>query len=374
MKQGENDKLEYFMELMLCCTDLKGWVYDEGLRILKNYSDSPEENYGFTAQGERIRNLVQECLMPAVIESENGLLWALTAEYTDGSVYYYVLGPALLADKKETSEENAVPLSALPAFGLQELARYACMLHKTVTGQHSAVYIQNAAAAASRDTTAILLLARLQDKVRNGDLHYKELVSEVLTNRRSLMSLGVVTIDSAREVALLTIDLSCQAAIESGLTKSMVDALRKQYLPDLKAASAGYEIAQICDTLMYHLVRLVRRSRGDRSYSEPVQACCTYIEEHACDKLTLDYLAKQTGYSPDHLSKKFRQEFGVPLKDYITRTKIQRAQMMLTTTDMSISDIGAMFSFCSASHFTRVFRQMTGQTPAEYRLKHTHMA
>jgi AraC-like DNA-binding protein len=174
-------------------------------------------------------------------------------------------------------------------------------------------------------------------------------------------------------VALISIDKCCQAALESGLTRKTVSALCEEYVPQIRAASTGAEIARLSNTLMYHFVRLVRRLNGKVTYSEPVQACCTYIEKHAFDKITLELLARQVGYSPDHLSKKFKLEVGELPKDYILRTKIYHAQLMLTTTSMPIGEIAGRLSFCSNSHFTKVFRRFTQQTPASYRFMHNHM-
>ena len=369
-----NEKLEYFLELTQSCVSLWNWQYDRDLHLRQtNCPRSTPGNNAFLQHRKRIINLDQGNLFPAVLMSESGLSWAVTKRKdSQDSCFYIALGPVFLTEQKELSEQDKEFYGALPVLSLKELEHCAAMLHKTVNDEIIPVYCRARQTDTGSDSTAILLWSRLQEYIRNGDLRYREIISEVLTNRSSLLELGAVTMESARRIALLTVDLSCQAAREGGLSAKSVEALRSQFVPQLKATDSGLETARLCDSLIYQLIRLVRRAKGDRTVSEPVLSCRMYIEEHAGDRLTLDQLARQTGYSPDHLSKRFHEEFGEPLKKYILRTKIQRAQLMLTTTSMPISDIAAALSFCSSSHFSKVFQRFNAETPADYRARCGH--
>lgn len=367
------EKLEYYLDLILNCTSLWSWFYNKDFHL--EQSSCPQTSAGnalFLAHAEKLRTLEQEGLLPAVLLSESGPAWAVTADRSGEEFRYIALGPVFLTDQKEVMEKDRDFYAQLPTISLLELEHCASMLHRTLTGKTAPVYCRARETEDDRETSAILLWSRLQDYIRNGDLRYREIYSEVLTNRCSLLNLGAVTMESSRKVALLTADLSCQAALEGGLTPKSVEAVRNQYIPQLKATGSGYEMARLCDSLLYQLIRLVRRSKGNATLSEPVLNCRMYIEEHASDRLTLDELARQSGYSPDHLSKRFREEFGESLKSYILRTKIQRAQLMLTTTTMPVSDIAAMLSFCSGSHFSKVFQRFSHDTPANYRALHGH--
>ena len=53
---------------------------------------------------------------------------------------------------------------------------------------------------------------------------------------------------------------------------------------------------------------------------------------------------------------------------YIQQKKTEEAKRLLRFTDQSISLIALHLGFSSQSHFTRVFRQMTGKTPGEFRV------
>ncbi len=368
-------KLQFLQDLMLSCLSLWSWRFDSDFRLVE--CNSPESgNIGaiLPEQSERIFVLAEDGQLPAVISLAAGIAWAVTSTgEKKGEKLFYALGPVRLYPDNLNTELVSDIADKFPVMSTYELSRYTSMLHKAVTGQTASVHLINDNTNDAGDSTAIQLLERLKEKIRNGELDYKEIVFEVLTNRCHLQALGAVTIEGAKNVALISIDKCCQAALESGLTRKTVSALCEEYVPQIRAASTGAEIARLSNTLMYHFVRLVRRLNGKVTYSEPVQACCTYIEKHAFDKITLELLARQVGYSPDHLSKKFKLEVGELPKDYILRTKIYHAQLMLTTTSMPLGERASKLSFCSNSHFTKVFRRFTQQTPASYRFMHNHM-
>ena len=66
----------------------------------------------------------------------------------------------------------------------------------------------------------------------------------------------------------------------------------------------------------------------------------------------------------------FRQETGKSLHDYILAEKIHAAAQMITTSEMSFSEISQYYSFSSQSHFIQCFRKELGMTPLEYRKRY----
>lgn len=365
----ENARFAQFSQLLLDCLPLWSWQYDDAHRLLA--SNCPEADaYApyFATQHEQVRTLRAQGLLPAILQADS-VAWAVAMD----NGHCYVLGPVQLA--VYAKREDAAPdvADTLPLFGLPELSRYAAMLHSTLTGATKAVHMPGSTHEKAHPTSSVLLLARLQDKVRGGDYNYKELVLEVLTDRQSLYELGAISQNSAKQVASLSMQLCRQAALEGGLTASAIDALYDEHLPQIQSTKYACELALRCDMLLYHLVRLVRRAKGNTAVSDPIQACCTYIGEHVNERLDLPTLARQVGYSPDHLSKRFRAETGQSIKNYLWHMKIHRAQLMLTTTRLPIADISALLSFSSTSHFTKVFHQLVQLTPAAYRKEHGHL-
>lgn len=71
--------------------------------------------------------------------------------------------------------------------------------------------------------------------------------------------------------------------------------------------------------------------------------------------------------SKDHFIRLFKQETGsTPLK-YIIQKKIEKAQLILVTEDISVKNLAYKLSFEDYSYFNRVFKKTTGITPKEYK-------
>ena len=98
-----------------------------------------------------------------------------------------------------------------------------------------------------------------------------------------------------------------------------------------------------------------------------VKNCCDYIGVHINEKLSIGDLAERAGYSEYYFSRKFKQEMGCTITEYIMREKIERAKVLLSTTNMSILDISIELSFNSRSYFSDSFQKIAGIAPGEYR-------
>lgn len=78
-------------------------------------------------------------------------------------------------------------------------------------------------------------------------------------------------------------------------------------------------------------------------------------------------LQSSAGYSEYYFSRKFKQEMGCTLTEYIMREKIDSAKVLLSSTSMSIMEISIELSFNSRSYFSDTFQKNTGISPGEYR-------
>lgn len=104
-----------------------------------------------------------------------------------------------------------------------------------------------------------------------------------------------------------------------------------------------------------------------RTVSPFVQKAIAYIEEHVAEELSREDIAAHVYLNAAYLSRLFKKETGQSLTDYITELRISKVKPLLASTNEKISDIAVSVGFCNFSHFTKVFKKMTGMTPNEYR-------
>ena len=78
-------------------------------------------------------------------------------------------------------------------------------------------------------------------------------------------------------------------------------------------------------------------------------------------------VAEKLGVSREHLSKTFRQETGITLRDYRAGLRLEEACSMLLKTDLSCKEIAVLCHYGSYSAFFRAFRKVHGVSPEKFR-------
>jgi transcriptional regulator GlxA family with amidase domain len=80
-------------------------------------------------------------------------------------------------------------------------------------------------------------------------------------------------------------------------------------------------------------------------------------------------LAQVSGVSEAHFARSFKQAFGIPPHRYLLTRRIERAVALLRDTDLSITDIAFETGWASLGTFGRTFRDITGDSPSELRMR-----
>ncbi|KIL41862.1 histidine kinase [Gordoniibacillus kamchatkensis] len=92
-----------------------------------------------------------------------------------------------------------------------------------------------------------------------------------------------------------------------------------------------------------------------------------YIETHYREELSLHDIAARFFLSREYISRKFKQEFGVNLSDFLTEIRMRKAKLLLQNPNLRISEVAADVGFSDDKYFSKVFKKATGLSPAEYR-------
>jgi AraC family transcriptional regulator len=92
-----------------------------------------------------------------------------------------------------------------------------------------------------------------------------------------------------------------------------------------------------------------------------------YIEANLEGDLTVDRLASIACLSRFHFARAFKAAVGRSPHRYVSAKRLERAKALLIQGDQSLVDIALTLQFSCQANFTRAFRQVTGQTPGQYR-------
>lgn len=143
-----------------------------------------------------------------------------------------------------------------------------------------------------------------------------------------------------------------------------------QYIADNNRMPVYYSVETqgILYQLMSRFLKkaIVKTSNRDSRISRSLK----YIHENIDKDISVSDLSNIACISEDHFIRLFRSEMKyTPLK-YINLKKIEKAQLLLLTTDTPIRDIALDLSIDNISYFNRIFKQHTGKTPGAYRSEH----
>ena len=146
--------------------------------------------------------------------------------------------------------------------------------------------------------------------------------------------------------------------------------LGDSYIEAATQSSDAGELGALASTMYHDFIYRVHHLNSNPDYSPAIQKCCDYIELSLDKRIRISDLAALTGYTEYYLTEKFKKETGVPLFLYIRYAKIERAKVLLESTDLRIREIAERLAFNTVNYFIQSFRETAGCTPAQYRKKH----
>ncbi len=98
-----------------------------------------------------------------------------------------------------------------------------------------------------------------------------------------------------------------------------------------------------------------------------VKDICLYIDDNINDSLTIDDIALEFHFNKFHLMRKFKENTGLTINQYINNRKIQNSMHALTYTDDSMLKVALNNGFNSLEYFSEQFTKIVGLSPSKFR-------
>ena len=92
-----------------------------------------------------------------------------------------------------------------------------------------------------------------------------------------------------------------------------------------------------------------------------------FIQENQAEDISLGQVAKAANMSTFYFCKMFKKATGLNFTNYVSRVRVEKAKNLLLNHNLRISEIAYEVGFQSLTHFNRVFKKITGQSPSEFR-------
>ena len=393
--------MELFSELIQCGGNIYTWCYNADGSLLQ--SNCPEAGFlsgAFDLFGckKKMLDYGSRHTTPVTLGTAIGMTWAAAFE-KDGSALKraWVIGPVFYQDvslrgieqglqyynRLETSVAWSMQLyealKTVPVLQCTVLHRYALMMHYCLTGNHLTISDINSESLAQEHSTVQqpahdrhkvwMAEQGLLQMVRTGDLNYKQALSASMGISAGVPVRSDDALRQSKTSIIVFTSLVCRAAIEGGLSPEEAYALGDSYIQSAENAKTMDDLDPLALMMYDDFVRRVHKCRTNPHLSQQVQKCVDYIEMNLDKKIRAADIAALVGYTEYYLTHKFKEETGLSVTDYIKFAKIERAKVLLKSTNQTVQDIAAALSFSTRNYFSRIFQEVTGQTPMEYREK-----
>lgn len=390
--------LALFQELLCCGGNIYLWQYDADGQLLS--SNCPHESlfgaaFSFLGCKERALSVGQKGGLPQAVGTTFGLLWGIDFVRRNGELErMYVIGPVFSHNVSKRNIETGFRHYAgdditlawkhrlinayeeVPIVQHILFTRYLLMLHYCLTGEKldaSDTTIQqsfaNAApSAAGRDRHRVWMSEQaLLHMVRNGDLNYKNALNDSLLISEGVPVHGKDPLRQAKTSVIVFTSIVCRAAIEGGLPPEAAYSLGDSYMQSAENALTYDEIRAVPILMYDDFIRQVHKAKQNPKLSAPIARCRDYIEIHPEKKIRAKDLAELVGYTEYYLTRRFKEETGLSVSDYVQNAKIGRAKVLLQSTNLSIQEISEQLCFGSRNYFSRIFSEAEGCTPTQFR-------
>jgi AraC-like DNA-binding protein len=110
---------------------------------------------------------------------------------------------------------------------------------------------------------------------------------------------------------------------------------------------------------------ILRRLEGEKEDFDVVSFICDYIHCHYREKITLQKLAEVTGFSSAYICTRFKHVRDTTIMRYLTEYRLGKAKGLLLS-GSSVTRAAQECGFADIHHFSRVFKNITGNTPSGY--------
>ncbi len=219
---------------------------------------------------------------------------------------------------------------------------------------HGTYNFENLLLSFIRDGEVDKLSDFLMQTAQSTELHEGKLADTPIRQAKNLL-IGIATM------------VGKIGAIGGGLNIEETYRLIDLYIQECEKSSSIGAIKLLQYNMLMDFAERVAQNKLPKNTSKEIFFCVQFIQNHTNCVIGIDDVAEYIGKSRAYITKRFRQETGESITDFIIKSKIRDAKRLLRYTDKTLSEISNHLCFSSQSYFQTVFKDKVGVTPKDYR-------
>lgn len=219
----------------------------------------------------------------------------------------------------------------------------------------------------------VLISKSIQNRKRMFKEVFEEMESEMCHNISN--SPHIMKIFASFQKAVESYNLSdtytrkCCFHMVTALYYAYIDAgaaKPEQSLDSFASSISGSSGKAACEVTQHYLSKLLSK---DDEVHEIVSKAKYYVNQHLSDELSVSSIAESQFVSANYFSRLFKRVTGEGCNEYIVRKRMEKASMLLETTNFNTGKIASMVGYNDCNYFSITFKKHFGMSPTYYRNK-----
>lgn len=166
--------------------------------------------------------------------------------------------------------------------------------------------------------------------------------------------------------------LRSQLAIQA-LNKNEVIQIMQSFVHYQTGNHIDLSNCRTLDDLMYQTADLLRVNSYQLEFDQlhpSVQAAMHLVEAQYRKDINLTQLAEQLHINVMYLGQLFKKELNASFSHYLNQFRIEKSKQLLLRTQLTIAEVGIEVGYQNQAYFYRVFKNLVGVSPKEFRQEH----
>ncbi|WP_283680442.1 AraC family transcriptional regulator [Lentilactobacillus sp. Marseille-Q4993] len=171
---------------------------------------------------------------------------------------------------------------------------------------------------------------------------------------------------SGKNICFVINTLCRISAREGNVQPVVLDRVSEKYATKIESQLEIKGLKNIVGEMIREYTSIVRDCKG-KKYTPTIRRCVDFIDLNFNKKITLEMLSTTLNINANYLSRQFNTEVGLSITEYVNELRVDLAKFLISTYNLKITDIALHVGFEDSNYFTKVFKNIVGKLPSEYK-------
>lgn len=174
------------------------------------------------------------------------------------------------------------------------------------------------------------------------------------------VKIAIITGYDYFDYALQAIKIGVDDYILKPVSKSDVQNVIQKLIWKIQELETQKEINKTIESIIG-----IKKDPMDDNYKELIKSIID--NELSNSEFSLKSLSDELGYSSGYLSGLFKKNFGITFKEYLIRQRIEKAKILLLSTELKHYEIAELVGISDVNYFSARFKKEVGESPKNYK-------